>query len=177
MRTRTMIYVGVGLIVLGILALISNLTGVNFGTFCFPVGLIALGLLVLFRPRMTRDGVEVHFELLGEIRRGGVWQVKAEELWTFIGDTKLDFSQAQLPEGETMIRINNFIGDITLSVPPGFALALNTDTVISSVKWFGAKQDQVLSGLELTTPEFANSDRSVRVKVFSLIGDIKVKPA
>jgi len=177
MRTKTMTYVGIGMIVLGILALISNLTGIDFWQFCFPIGLIGLGFLVLLRPRRTRDGVVVHFELLGDIRRGGAWLVEPEEFWSFIGDTKLDFSQAQLSEGETLLWVNSFIGDTTLSVPPGLGLALNTETVVSSVKWFGAKQDQILQRLELATPEYVSAERKLRIKVFSVIGDIKVKLA
>ena len=177
MQTRTIVYVGVGLIVLGVLSLISNLTGLNFWMFCFPVGLIALGLLVILRPRMTRDGAPVHFELLGDIRRGGAWQVETEELWSVIGETKLDFSQAVLPEGETTLRVYNLIGDVSLTVPPGLGLVLNADTVLSTINWFGAKRDHFLSGSELSTPAYAQAERRLRVKVMSVVGDIKVKPA
>lgn len=177
MRTRTMMVIGGLFILLGVLALISNLTGINFSAFCFPIGLIALGAWVLLRPRTTRDGAEVHVELLGEIRREGNWAVSGQEFWSFIGDTKLNFSQAQIPEGETLIRVYNLIGDISLTVPADFGLALVAETLVSSVRWFGSKRDNVLSGVELTTPAYATAARRVRVQVVSLVGDVKVKLA
>jgi hypothetical protein len=39
------------------------------------------------------------------------------EFWLFFGDVKLDFTQAQLPPGETHIRINGLIGDVDVIAP------------------------------------------------------------
>ena len=100
MRTRGLMYFGILLIFFGLLALVSNLTGIDFGNFCFPAGLIIIGIWVLARPRMVKDGSAVEFNILGEYKRSGAWMVKAGEIWSGIGEVKLDFTGAEIPLGE-----------------------------------------------------------------------------
>jgi predicted membrane protein len=171
-----MMIFGVILVVLGLLALISNLTGIDFGAFCFPTVLILLGVWVLLRPRMVRGDREIHFQLLGDVKRMSDWTVQKEEIWSFIGDIDLDLGRAQVPPGETGIHAYNFIGDVEIYVPAGVGLMLVADGFLNSIKWMGAKQDNFFTSSQLTTPGYEQAERRVRVEVTSFIGDIKVHP-
>lgn len=176
MRTRGLMYIGILLIILGLLALVSNLTGIDFGNFCFPAGLIVIGIWVLARPKMVKDGSAVEFNILGEHKRSGAWQVKNGEIWSGVGEVKLDFNGAEIPPGESQIHIYSLVGDIVLRPGVNMGLTLIANGLINSVKWMGAKQDNFLNSVTLSTPDFAQAERKVTVEVSALVGDIKVVP-
>ncbi len=174
MRSRGIMLIGIFLIVMGILALISNLTGINFSSFCFPTVLILLGVLVLLRPRMVKEGTRVDFMLLGEYKRSGLWSVEPAEIWSGIGEVKLDFTQAEIPPGETTIHIYHLLGDVLLRPGEAMGLSLSANGLLNTVKWMGAKQDNFLNALQLSTPNFDQAQRKVKVDVTNFVGDIKV---
>ncbi|MHB1120890.1 MAG: cell wall-active antibiotics response protein LiaF [Bellilinea sp.] len=173
MWSRGIMVIGIFLIVMGILALISNLTGINFSSFCFPTSLILLGVLVLLRPRMVKEGTRVDFMLLGEYKRSGLWAVEPAEIWSGIGEVKLDFTQAEIPTGETTIRIYHFVGDVVLRPGAAMGLMLSANGMLNTVKWMGARQDNFLNALQLSTPNYDQAERKVKVDVTNFVGDIK----
>jgi predicted membrane protein len=175
MRKRGLMVIGILLIVLGLLALISNLTGINFSNFCFPAGLILIGIWVLVRPRMVRDN-QVEFNLIGDYKREGAWAVQPSEIWSGIGTIKLDFNTADVPSGETFIHVYSLVGDVILRPGPAVGLALTANGLINSIKWMGAKQDNFLNSVQLTTADYARAERRVQIEVTTLVGDIKVVP-
>lgn len=173
MWSRGIMLIGIFLIVMGILALISNLTGINFSSFCFPTSLILLGVLVLLRPRMVKAGTRVDCMLLGEYKRSGLWAVEPAEIWSGIGEVKLDFTQAEIPTGETTVRIYHFVGDVVLRPGAAMGLMLSANGMLNTVKWMGARQDNFLNALQLSTPNYDQAERKVKVDVTNFVGDIK----
>lgn len=173
MRTRGLMIIGIILIVFGLLALVSNLTGVDYSSFCFPAGLIVIGVWVLARPRMVKDS-SVEFNILGDHKREGAWEVKAGEIWSGVGSVKLDFTQANVPSGETSLHIFSLVGDVVLRPGSTIGLELTANGLLNSIKWLGAKQDNFLNSVQHTTANFTSADRKVKVEVTALIGDIKV---
>lgn len=176
MRSRGVMLIGIFLILMGVLALISNLTGVNFSRMCFPTVLILLGVLVLFRPRMVKEDTRVDFTLLGEYKRDGAWLVENTEIWSGIGEVKLDFTQSVIPAGETRIHIYHFLGDVVLRPGASMGLSLAASGLLNTVKWMGAKQDNFLNAVQLSTANFSQAERKVIVEVTTFVGDIKVIP-
>ncbi len=177
MRTRGIMIIGIFLIVMGLIALISNLTNVDFsGAFC-PTVLILLGLLVLLRPRMVKEGVVVDFILFGEYKRSGGWKTVPVEIWAGLGEVKLDFTQAEVPVGETPIHIYHLIGDVVLNLGTTVGLSLTANGLLNTVKWMGAKQDNFLNSTQLSTANYAQADRKLAVEVTNLVGDVKVQAA
>lgn len=176
MRSRGMMVIGIIFVVLGLIALISTLTGFDFMAICIPTVLILLGVWVLWRPSMVRGDTETHFQLLGDVKRMGAWTVVKEEIWSFIGDVDIDLTSAQVPAGETSLHLYNFIGDVEIFLPATVGLSLTADGFLNSIKWMGAKQDNFLTSTHLTTAGYDQAERKVRVDVTSFIGDIKVRP-
>jgi lia operon protein LiaF len=138
--------------------------------------LIVIGIWVLARPKMVKDGSAVEFNILGEHKRSGAWQVKNGEIWSGVGEVKLDFNGAEIPPGESQIHIYSLVGDIVLRPGVNMGLTLIANGLINSVKWMGAKQDNFLNSVTLSTPDFAQAERKVTVEVSALVGDIKVVP-
>lgn len=176
MRSRGVMLIGIFLILMGVLALISNLTGINFSRMCFPTVLILLGVLVLLRPRMVKQDTRVDFTLLGEYKRDGAWLVENTEIWSGIGEVKLDFTQAVIPAGENRIHIYHFVGDVVLRPDASMGLSLAASGLLNTVKWMGAKQDNFLNAVQLSTANFSQAERKVIVEVTTFVGDVKVIP-
>jgi hypothetical protein len=72
--------VGVGLILLGLFSLLDAFFEIILGQFIFPLILIGLGLLIIFRNQFVDPNVEVRMSIIGDIRKSGGWQAKRHEI-------------------------------------------------------------------------------------------------
>ena len=69
MRNQGLVYIAIFIILAGVLLLIGNLFNLNIGAFCFPLGLILLGIFVLLRPRMVGPDTLSNTVLIGDLDR------------------------------------------------------------------------------------------------------------
>jgi hypothetical protein len=72
--------VSVGLILLGLFSLLDAFFEIILGQFIFPLILIGLGLLIIFRNQFVDPNVEVRMSIIGDIRKSGGWQAKRHEI-------------------------------------------------------------------------------------------------
>ncbi len=73
MRNQGMALIGALLMIAGILFLLGNLFDFDLGAVCFPLGLVLLGLFVLFRPRLVGPDTASHVSFVNEAERPGPW--------------------------------------------------------------------------------------------------------
>lgn len=175
MRNSGLLFLGLLLILFGVLALVSEVLEVNFWTICWPIGLILIGLWMLVRPRLMPPGTHLDMRLLGDVKRRGTWQVHDEEFWSLVGDTKLDFSEADIPPGETRLRIYGLVGDIRLRLPQGVGLCLYSTAFLSETRIQGNKQDTFISPFEYTSLDYENAERKIRLDCWFFVTNIKVE--
>ena len=175
MRNQGQIIFALVLVLIGVVFLIGNLLQVDTSAFCWPIGLIVIGILMIARPRMAPAGRAVEMKLLGDIRRRGTWQAMEEEIWLGIGEVNLDFTQANIPAGETHLHVWALIEDVDLTIPPGIGMAVTSTALINTHKIHGEKQDQFLMPLQWTSPNYTTAECRVIVEATSLICDLKVR--
>jgi lia operon protein LiaF len=173
MRNRGQLIFGGLLILFGLLALFETIFRIDIGALFWPLLLIAVGLLLLLRPRFAPPGSEVWFRLFGGVHRYGAWQVHNEEVWMFIGDVRLDLTEAELPPGETVFQASGFIGDIDLKIPINTALSIHSNGFITAAKWFGSKQDHFLTPAIYTSPGYDQAERKLKLVTNFFIADLK----
>lgn len=175
MRNRGQVILGVVLLGLGLLLLLDRLVGIRLGLFCWPVGLMALGVLILLRPSMV--GPDTGFSLypLAGVKRQGAWNLRDEEIWIGIGDVKLDLHDVTLPEGETTLRIFGFISDIDVSAPEDLPLALTTSAFVADAKAPGFRKDAFLSSAQWQSPTYDDAPQRLRLEVTAFIVDVDVR--
>jgi len=154
MRNRGQLVVGVVIVLLGTLLLIGNLFHINPWAFFWPLVLIGLGVWMLLRPQTLRSDGRRKGKILGDICRGGEWQVRDEEFWVLIGDIKLDMTTAQIPEGETVIRTYGFVGSIRLRVPERVGVSVSSTAFITDARMLGHKQESLLSPLHQVSDDY-----------------------
>lgn len=174
MRNKGFVIFGGLLILFGILLILGQAFQINFWSICWPVALILLGVWLLVRPRFVPSG-ELNISPLADIHRSGPWTVASEEFWTFVGDVDLDMTQADLPVGETRLRLFGFVNDIDLDLPPGVGFSLASTAFLSEARLLGQKQESFFIPLEFTSPDYETAERKVRLEVFCFVSDLKVK--
>ena len=177
MRNTGVLFFGGILILIGVLVLVGAILDVNMWNYFWPLLLILLGLWILVRPRWVGRRGQVEFLFFNNLRRKGAWQVKDEEIWSFLGDVYLDMSGAEIPVGESVYRIYGFIGDVDLLVPPGVGVSVSSAAIVNEVRILGQKQSSVLFPLEMASEGYEAAERKIRLDVAFLISDVKVKPA
>ena len=172
MHNRGQLIIGGVLVFLGISVIASNLFQIDLGAICWPSAFILLGIWLILRPRLALPGSEVNIQPLCSIRRSGPWTVNSEEIWMFVGDVKLDFTQTEIPTGETSFRIYGFVGNVTLILPQDADVSISASALVNDAKIFGKKQDIFLTGLQYDSPNYQNAERKIRLETFFFVCDL-----
>lgn len=176
MRNQTQLFFGLLVILIGVLFLIGNLFDISIGAFCWPIGLILVGLWLIMRPRMAGPDTNTNFLFLGDSERSGQWTVTDEEFYVFIGDMDLDFTKADIPVGETEIRAYGFISDIDMFVPADVGVAVHSSAFVTSFKAGGeGDEDSFLMPLNWQSDNYKVAERKIRLEGGHFIADIKVR--
>ncbi len=174
MKNRTSLIIGSALVIIGLFSIFNSLFHINLWAFIFPVLLIGFGVFIITREFSVSENTQFIFKFIGELTRNGYWQVSAQEIWCFVGDMTFDFRQAEIPEGETEIKIIGFVTDIDVIKPDAAAVKFNGYSFVSASKVNGHKEDHFLSPYEFEDPEYAQSGKKVNLKVWSFVGEHKI---
>lgn len=174
MNKRGQIYIGAGLIFIGLLAIISNVFEIRFGALFWPIILIGGGLFLIFKPQIISERSGVEFKLLGDLHRSGFWKVSPQELWLGIGDIKLDFSNAEKVEGVTKIRIYSFINDTKITLPADAAVKIEAVAFLTDSHVFGQKQDFFVSPFKFTSTDYETSSQKIQIEMYSFIQEVHI---
>ena len=166
---RGQIIIGWGLVLIGAGLLVAEILHINFWAICWPVGLIVLGVLMLWRPPFMSE-----WRFAGNIIRSDAWQVQNEDIWMFAGDVKFDLRQAVIPPGETVLRVTAFAGDVDLIVPREVGVTISASGFAVNARLGADKVERFFSTASLATPDYANTERKLRLIALHFAGDVDV---
>jgi hypothetical protein len=176
MQNRNQMLIGSFFILAGGAWFVASLLHIRFWAVCFPMGLIMLGVLFLVaRPPLFGSTSEGGAHFVGDIVRRGEWTVKNEEFYMFVGDVRLDMTRAQFPSGETTIYLNAFVADIDVNVPSDVAVSLSSTSFVADAELNGQHVERFLSGVQMSTPDYATAERKMRLVTTCFVGDVNVK--
>jgi predicted membrane protein len=176
MRNRGQIILGILLNILGVMILAGYLLNFDPWKIFWPVALMLIGLWLIFRPRVE-FAKEVNIRPIGDIRRYGEWQVADEEIWTFVGDVNLDMTQAEIPTGETCIRILGFVGDYDLVLPKEIGFTLASTAFVSSLTVMGKKREVIFTTANYKSEDYETAERKVRLELTCFVAEVNVRQA
>lgn len=174
MRNQGQLLFGGLFIFFGLLFLIGTVFNINVWAFCWPIGLILLGVWILLRPQLS-PGTQVRVTPLGNVRRDGAWRVANEEHWIFVGDVDLDLTRADIPAGESTLRFFGFVNDITLIVPQGIGIAVSSTAFVTDSNVLGQKEETFVMPYAFTSDDYAAAERKVRLETMCFVASIKVR--
>jgi len=92
-----------------------------------------------------------------------------------VGDLRMDFSQALLPEGETTIRVVGFVGDINLVAPVDAGISVAASGFLTSAKIFGQKQDTFLATERYISEGYTEAARRLHIETLMFVNDLDIK--
>jgi predicted membrane protein len=174
MRYPGQVILGIVVLAFGVVFLIGNLLDVNVWAVCWPTALILLGIGVLFRPQLVGSTSAGRLRLLGDIRRRGEWHVTDEEIWIGIGDVKLDMTQAEIPLGESSLRVLGLVGDVDLDLPPEVGVSVSCNAFVATTRLLGRKRDSILTPVHWVSRDYQVAEKRIRLATTFFVGDIAV---
>ena len=177
MTKRTQIVIGVLILLFGLAALLATVFNINIWTLCWGIGLILLGILILFRPRLVAPGSQAKFRFIADINRTGAWQVHNEEIWTFVSDSTFDLTTAELPAGETKIRIVAFVTDTVLIVPEDIGISISLTSFFSEVRFFEDQDEAFVTPILKSSEGYDLADRKIILETACFVSEVKIKRA
>jgi predicted membrane protein len=175
MGKRRLVVVGSLLTLYGIMLLVGQIFHIDIGSLCFPTFLILLGLYIIFGRRIFPGRPAMRLRLFPELRRSGDWQVTAEEIMMFVGDIRLDFSQAQIPSGETIWRTYGFVGSIRLIFPDEVGWRVTSTAFLTDAKSGNEKQEQFVSTYEQKSSNYDRAERKIHLDFYFFVNDLKIE--
>ncbi|WP_158211658.1 cell wall-active antibiotics response protein LiaF [Alkalihalobacterium alkalinitrilicum] len=92
-----------------------------------------------------------------------------------IGDIKIDLSKAIIPEGETVIIIHGWIGDIDVYAPYDLDLSVQAMVTIGDLDILDSRQSGINRNIAIATKEYKQAPRRVKLVLSLFIGDIDVR--
>lgn len=126
-------------------------------------------------PSYTMGSPEMKQSLIGNLfLTGNRWELIDMNIWHGIGEVKLDLSRALIHNGESVVMISGWIGDIDIYVPYDLDISLIANVNVGDIDVFGNKQGGLNRSVTLTTSNYQNADKRVRIIVNLLIGDIDI---
>lgn len=174
-QRQPLVVIGVLIILASLALLVGNLLEIDVGALCIPALLILAGIWLLARPYLVSPDTALRFRVFGPIRRGGSFTVADEEIYFLLGDVKLDLMEAEIPPGETVIRVYYVLGDIKMWVPEDIGVSLSSMAVVTEARLFGDKREGFFSHVELASDEYETFERRVRLEVVCFIADIRAR--
>jgi lia operon protein LiaF len=177
MHNTRQIFVGIAIIVIGLIALIGSIFDVDLGRFLCPTILILAGVWLLVRPRMVGSGTLLTTKVLGDVRRSGEWQVVEEEITLGVGDIELDMAHADIPTGETRIRAFGFVNGIRLIVPEDVGVTVSSMAFLTEAKVFDQKHTRFFAASRFTSEDYETAERKVHLDLSYFVADVKVRRA
>ncbi len=72
--------------------------------------------------------------LFGSVKRTGRWTPpRILTAFTALGETELDFREAEFPAGVTEVELQTYLGDVDILVPPGLPVEVTCSSILASV--------------------------------------------
>ncbi len=96
-------------------------------------------------------------------------------IWHGIGDVKIDLSKAIIPEGETVLVINGWFGDVDIYIPYDLDVSVNATVTVGELDILDRRAAGVQRHLSVATKDYKLSTRRVKIIVSLFIGDINVR--
>jgi predicted membrane protein len=172
---RWQIFLGVGLIFLGILIILDTIFSINIWGILGPLLLIGLGLLIILRPRKVDTNTDFVMAFIKDDHKKGIWLVKSQETWCFVGSHKLDFTEAEIPEGVSIIKIYAFVEDLKVISPPNLGVEIQTNGIYSELKSPIGKKEQFFGELDFYSENYQESNKKIVIAIHAIVSEVVIK--
>jgi lia operon protein LiaF len=158
-------------IVLSTLVLIIN----QFALFAIVL-LVSLGTYY-FRARPPGFGTYVgkHRLILNMRLDEQSWVLHSMSFWHAVGEIRMDMSQAVPEEKETTIVLQGLVGDLDLIVPDDYGIQVEASVLLGQISFKQVKEGGMFHRLSWKSPNYEDCEQRLKLQLFYLVGDIKIR--
>lgn len=103
------------------------------------------------------------------------WVLKPMSYWHAIGQVRMDLSLAVPEEEETVIILKGLLGDADLTIPEDYGLEIDASVLIGQIGFGQAQDGGMLQRLVWRSPDYEQRAYKVKLQLFYLVGDIKIR--
>jgi hypothetical protein len=138
----------------------------------WPAVLILVGLNLLFgwnHRERRRESTKVPVG-------GGdqTWDLKGGEYWAVFGGVDLDLRNANIPDGETVLRPTAIMGSVQIIVPPDLTVVCKGTAAFGSLHFFGRNHGGILTTVQDQQGSTEGAAKVVYILCNSIFGSVKV---
>lgn len=153
----------------------------------WPLGLILVGLLILFPGRSSfvkfefesggeKHSGEVKATFVGDYTRGpGNWVLDDTQIRQGVGSVNLDLTQAIIPDREVQIDIVGYVGEASIYLPPGLPFKAECSLKVGEITVLNQKQSGTPRYVEYQSPDYESATQKVNIKIHWKIGEISIR--
>ena len=174
MRNRGQFILGGLVLFIGLVSLLSAIFDIDFWAFCWPVGLILLGIWLLVRPRYASLDSNVIIRPLGDVHYYGERLLTNRDIWVFVGDIDLDLTHTDISVGETTIRVYGFVGEVKLRARRDVGISVSSTSFVTDGNLWGEKRDHFLAPVRRMSEGYQMAERRVQLEVIFFVVDLRV---
>ncbi|KIL36256.1 hypothetical protein SD71_08820 [Cohnella kolymensis] len=159
------------LIAVSILVLLIN----QFALFAVVV-LVSLGTYY-FRSRPPAFGTYVnkHRLLLNMRLDEQSWVLHSMSFWHALGEIRMDMSLAVPEDKETTIVLQGLVGDVDLIIPEDYGLQVEASVLVGQIGFKQSKEGGMFHRLSWRSPDYDQREQRLKLQMFYLVGDIKIR--
>jgi len=172
---RSEVVIGGIILGIGVLLLLGSIFNIDVWGLICPAGLIALGILLIYRTRQDPSERAFKVKFVGDIRRKADWTPQSEETWGFVLDSRLDFTDVDLPDGETVFRAVAFVNDIKATLPADIGVAIYSLAFMTDSRIQGEKQETFFIPFEWQSANYQTAVKKVVFKPTCFVSEIKIE--
>jgi hypothetical protein len=164
-----------GLVALVGLALLAGRFGMAAGPVILAVLLVLAAAALVGVPRWLRGGWPVQ-RFAGDVRLGGPgWRVEHTDFYQWVGQVRLDLSDARLAEGTTPLRFGMFAGEVDITVPADIGVRASARMFAGEIHLLGHEAQGVSPHLSVESDDYAAAPRRVDIDVEIWAGEVRVR--
>jgi predicted membrane protein len=202
MRRSGSLWIGVVLIILGVLLLLDNMYVVDFWDVLWtywPLLLIFLGLSKIWgrsiAPRqstMNSPGEvkgatatvyptsEANYLSVSTVFGNYTVAVQSRSfaggiVSTTFGDNDIDMLNGELAEGDHTLKLDGVFGSAGIQLPKSMPFAVYANTTFGAINILDQRKEGFSSSLDYTSPDFHLAKKRIRVSISRVFGNITVR--
>ncbi len=175
---------GLFLLAIGLLWILDNFNVIHFDfgdalALLVPMILIAVGLLLLLRPRTGASSSSLAdqsvFRVFGDVKLSGdSIDANGLEATVIFGDVELDLTHARFADGDNGIDFQTVFGDVEVKVPDGVAVSASGSSAFGDIKILGKSEGGVGNRISAADPNFESQAKRLRIHASTVFGDIVI---
>ncbi len=145
-------------------ALFAVVVLVSLGTYYFRA-----------RPQAFGTYVRKHRLFLNMRLEEQSWVLHSMSFWHAIGEIRMDMSLAVPEDKETTIVLQGLVGDLDLIVPDDYGIQVEASVLLGQISFRQMKEGGMFHRLSWRSPNYDECEQKLKLQLFYLVGDIKIR--